>query len=208
MSQPPGPDRPTGQEHPADPAGPGVPQQQPPTGWVSPPAASPAPGTPPSGPAPTDAGPHPAAPPPGEPRPDGPIDHPGPGYGPGPAAPRRAASDAAAQPGPTPPAGQPWGAPATGRSLPPYLPPLQDHPKTTTVFVLGLLGILLAGLTGPFALVMGRRARREAAGRPEVYRQRGLLLTGYVFGILGTIYLAGTVLLVISAILFFPVVTA
>ncbi|WP_157974082.1 DUF4190 domain-containing protein [Desertihabitans aurantiacus] len=184
MSQPPGPDRPTGPEHPA---GPGMPQQQP-TGWVSPPAGTPAAGSQAAGPAPTGADPHPAALPPDG---DGPTDHHrGPGYG------------------FTPPAGQPWDAPATSGSQPPYLPPLQDHPRTTTVFVLGLLGVLLAGVTGPFALVMGRRARRETAGRPELYRQRGLLLAGYVLGILGTIYLAGTVLLVISLILFVPAVTA
>lgn len=89
------------------------------------------------------------------------------------------------------PAPSPYAAPY---GLPYALP---DHPQATTVFVLGLLSLLLGGITAPFALVLGRNAKREMSNQPGRYRDGGLLTAGWVMGIVGTIYLGLMVLLVV-----------
>lgn len=83
-----------------------------------------------------------------------------------------------------------------------YGPVLPDHPQSVTVFVLGLLSLFFGGVTGPFALVMGRNARREMAQAPGRYRDSGLLTAGWVMGIIGTVLLVLTVLFVIGYIIF------
>ena len=55
---------------------------------------------------------------------------------------------------------------------PPYSRPPQDHPQTTTILVLGICGLVLCQVLGPFAWSMGNRPLREidcvgrSAGRP------------------------------------------
>lgn len=84
----------------------------------------------------------------------------------------------------------------------PYAPQLPDHPQSTVVFVLGLLSLFFGGITGPFALFMGRSARREIASRPGVYRDGGLLTAGWVMGIIGTVYLGFMVLFIVGYVIF------
>lgn len=73
----------------------------------------------------------------------------------------------------------------------------ENHPKTTTIFVLGLLGILCCGILGPFAWVMGNTARRETAADPTRYAQNnGLLTAGWILGIIATVFLILSVLYV------------
>lgn len=86
-----------------------------------------------------------------------------------------------------------------------FQPVQPEHPQATVVFVLGLISFFAAGLTAPFALVMGRNARREMASQPGRYRDSGLLTAGWVMGIIGTIYLGLMVLLIIGYILIFVI---
>ena len=48
----------------------------------------------------------------------------------------------------------------------PYAPAPPPHPQATTVLVLGILGIVVCGVLGPFAWVIGNRtvAEIDAAG--------------------------------------------
>lgn len=96
-----------------------------------------------------------------------------------------------------PPGAAPYGAQPYG-----YAPALPEPPQATTVLVLGILSLLLGGITGPFAWVMGSKARRQiAAGQ---YSQSSLLTVGWVLGIIGTLYLVVMVALVVfTAIVFF-----
>ncbi len=84
-----------------------------------------------------------------------------------------------------------------------YPPALPDHPQSVAVFVLGLISFFVGGLTAPFALVMGRNARREISGSPGRYKDGGLLTAGWVMGIIGTAYLGLMILIVIAYVAFF-----
>lgn len=78
-----------------------------------------------------------------------------------------------------------------------YAPTLPEHPEASTVLILGVLGLLVA-VTGPFALVIGSRARADvAAGR---YAASGALTAGWVLGIITTVYLALLVILFLLGI--------
>lgn len=87
----------------------------------------------------------------------------------------------------TPPPQSTWDQPAY------TFHPLTEHPQATTVLVLGVLGLFL-GVTGPFAWVIGHRARAETAvGR---YAPSTSLTVGWVLGIITTFYLLLVVTLV------------
>lgn len=77
----------------------------------------------------------------------------------------------------------------------PGIPPVPpDHPKATTVLVLGIVAHVLCGITGPFAVVMGAKARREireANGALGGYTQ---VTVGWALGIVGCVYLVGALL--------------
>ncbi len=78
---------------------------------------------------------------------------------------------------------QPYGQPGYG-----YRPP-QDHPKATTAMVLGILGLAVCGILGPFALVMGRRAVKEIDASCGTLGGRGQATAGWVCGLIATILL-------------------
>ncbi len=66
---------------------------------------------------------------------------------------------------------------------------LPDHPQSTTVLVLGILGFVVA-VTGPFAWYIGSKARKEIRQNPGSYREGGMLTVGWILGIISTGYLA------------------
>ncbi|MCL2612050.1 MAG: DUF4190 domain-containing protein [Nocardioidaceae bacterium] len=68
-------------------------------------------------------------------------------------------------------------------------PPPPDHPKATTILVLGIVGHFVCGLTSPFALVMGARARREIAASQGRLGGSTMVTVGWVLGIVGTVEL-------------------
>ena len=76
--------------------------------------------------------------------------------------------------------------------------PAPDHPQTTTVMILGILGIVLCQVCAPFAWVMANRARKEiAAAPPGTYGPSSGVTVGYVLGIIGTVLLVLGVLFVV-----------
>ncbi len=80
-----------------------------------------------------------------------------------------------------------------------------EHPNGTTILVLGILSLVVCGLLGPVAWVMGNTAVREMNANPAIdYRNRGNVTAGRVCGIIGT------VLLVLGALMmvFFFIVMA
>ncbi len=78
-----------------------------------------------------------------------------------------------------------------------------DHPSSGAVFALGLISILLGGITGPFAWAIGSKARKEIQQNPGQYRESGMLTAGWVMGIIGTIFLILNVLALIAYVLFY-----
>jgi len=62
-----------------------------------------------------------------------------------------------------------------------------EHPQSTTVLVLGILGIVLAGILSPIAWHMGNKALRECA--TGMYTAPDQLKAGRILGIVGTVLL-------------------
>lgn len=77
--------------------------------------------------------------------------------------------------------------PQYGAPQPPYgggAP--QDHPRGTTILVLGILSIVCCGILAIPAVIMGRSALTEIdAAPPGTYRNRGNVKAGYICGIVG-----------------------
>ncbi|WP_232549150.1 DUF4190 domain-containing protein [Propioniciclava soli] len=99
-------------------------------------------------------------------------------------------------------------APAYGQGYPQgyaggYAQP--EHPQATTILILGIVGLFVA-VTGPFAWVMGNKARREvAAGQ---FAPSTSLTVGWVLGIISSIYLAVMALFLVLMIVSFGLLAA
>ncbi len=66
-----------------------------------------------------------------------------------------------------------------------------EHPRGTTVLVLGILSIVVCGVIGPFAWKSGNEALREMDAQPAMYwSNRGHVTAGRICGIIGTAFLA------------------
>lgn len=74
----------------------------------------------------------------------------------------------------------------------------QNAPGAVPALVLGILGILVCPLLGPFAWVYGRRGERAVDASGGLLPGRGLATAGKVLGIVGT----ALVVLLLVALLF------
>ncbi len=72
---------------------------------------------------------------------------------------------------------------------PPYGPPPPNHPQAITVLVLGILGLVVCGILGPFAWVMGNRAVREIDASRGALGGRTEANVGRILGIVATVLL-------------------
>lgn len=91
----------------------------------------------------------------------------------------------------------------------PQFPPASQYPEAsqaTTALVLGILGLVVcAGITSPFAWVMGNNELKaiDAGRRPP--ENRGTANAGKILGIIGTVFLG---LGIIALVLFLLVAVA
>ncbi len=76
----------------------------------------------------------------------------------------------------------------------------QEHPKGTTVLVLGILGLVLCQLCAPFAWSMGNKTLKEIDANPGRYSNRGTVNAGRICGIVGSVLLIFWLLYVIFVI--------
>lgn len=73
-----------------------------------------------------------------------------------------------------------------------------EHPQGTTVLVLGILSLVVCGILGPFAWSMGNKALAEIdAAPPGYFRNRGNIAAGRICGMVATILLIVSVLVLI-----------
>lgn len=84
---------------------------------------------------------------------------------------------------------------------PPFSAPRPDHPQTTTILILGICGLVLCQVLGPFAWSMGNKALREIDASQGQLGGRDTVNVGRILGIVATALL----LLGILAVLFFVV---
>ena len=82
----------------------------------------------------------------------------------------------------------------------PGFPP-PKHPQATTVLVLGILGLVLCQVLGPFAWSMGSKAQREIQANPGAYSGESEINAGRILGIIGTALLALTVLVLVAMLI-------
>lgn len=64
-----------------------------------------------------------------------------------------------------------------------------EHPQGTTILVLGILSLVICGLLGPVAWVMGNNAMKEINANPSGYTNRGSVQAGRICGIISSVLL-------------------
>lgn len=64
-----------------------------------------------------------------------------------------------------------------------------DHPKGTTVLVLGILSLVCCSPLGIVAFVMGNTALKEIDAAPGRYSNRQVVAIGRILGIIGIVLL-------------------
>ena len=82
------------------------------------------------------------------------------------------------------------------RPLPPH------HPRATTVLVLGILGLVVCGLIGPFAWSMGNGVVREIDESGGRWGGRTEANVGRILGIVATVLLVLSVAFVVMVVVF------
>lgn len=102
----------------------------------------------------------------------------------------------------------PYGAqpPQLGYGYGGYAP--ADHPQATTVLVLGIVSMVVCGVAGPFAWVMGNRVVREIDASGGRWGGRSTANIGRVLGIVASVFLGLLVLFFVAVVIFFIVVGA
>jgi hypothetical protein len=90
----------------------------------------------------------------------------------------------------------PYGAP----QAPAYGAFAPDHPQSTLVLILGILGLVLCQLISPFAWVMGNRVVREIDASGGAVGGRSAANAGRICGIIGTALIGLAFLVVIVVI--------
>jgi hypothetical protein len=72
-----------------------------------------------------------------------------------------------------------------------------DHPRATTSLVLGILGVVLCQVLGPFAWKIGKQTVDEIDAAQGRLGGRGAAQAGYILGIVGTVLLGLAVIYVL-----------
>ena len=90
---------------------------------------------------------------------------------------------------PPPPGGGAYGAPP-----PPMGGGPVDHPKGTTILILGILSLVCCSPLGIAAFVMGNNALKEIDAQPGRYGNRQLVQIGRILGIIGMVFLVLTLI--------------
>ncbi|GAA1874544.1 DUF4190 domain-containing protein [Lapillicoccus jejuensis] len=80
----------------------------------------------------------------------------------------------------------------------PYGVPAANNTKAIVSLVLGIVGILLCGLLGPVALILGRQAKSEIAVSNGAQKGAGMAQAGFILGIVATVFLVIQIIYVAS----------
>lgn len=73
----------------------------------------------------------------------------------------------------------------------------QEHPQGNTVLILGICGLVLCQLCGPFAWSMGNRVLAEIDRNPGAYSNRSAVNTGRILGMVSSILMIVSLALVV-----------
>lgn len=81
----------------------------------------------------------------------------------------------------------------------PPQPPRQAS-GAVAALVLGILSVVFCPLCGPVAWSLGRKAEQEVDASGQTLSGRGLATAGKILGIIGTLLIAGLILLIVLGI--------
>jgi uncharacterized membrane protein YjgN (DUF898 family) len=101
------------------------------------------------------------------------------------------------QPPQNPYGGQP---PQLGYGYGGYAP--VDHPQATTVLVLGIVSMVVCGVAGPFAWIMGNRVVREIDASGGRWGGRSTANIGRILGIVASVFLGLLVVFFVGVAIF------
>jgi hypothetical protein len=102
----------------------------------------------------------------------------------------------------TPPGGYDPNQPYGNQPPPPGgYAPQQNHPKSTTALILGILGVVCCSFAAPFAWMTGKKAVSEIDASGGRLGGRGQAQAGYILGIIGTVLLIlGLLFFILAAV--------
>ncbi|WP_433524384.1 DUF4190 domain-containing protein [Nocardia pseudovaccinii] len=90
--------------------------------------------------------------------------------------------------------------PAWG-GYPSYPQPQSDHPQAVLILILGVLSLVIWPLFGPFAWFMGRRALTAIDRSGGTIGGRGMVMAGYICGIIASAIIVVAVVIIIVALI-------
>ena len=76
----------------------------------------------------------------------------------------------------------------------------REHPEGTTVLILGILGLVLCQLLGPFAWSKGNKVLAEIDAQPGMYSNRSTVNAGRICGIIASVLMLFTVAIIVLAV--------
>ncbi len=83
-----------------------------------------------------------------------------------------------------------------------YPPPPQNHPQATTILILGICGLVLCQVLGPFAWSMGNNALRQIDASQGQLGGRETVNVGRILGMVSTFLLVLGVLVLVALLVF------
>lgn len=89
-----------------------------------------------------------------------------------------------------------------------YAAPTGDHPQGVLILVLGIAGLVVAGLLSPVAWGLGSRALKDIRATGQHPGNEQLIVVGRILGIIGTVLLALAVLLGVVVVVIFAAAAA
>ncbi len=75
-----------------------------------------------------------------------------------------------------------------------------DHPQTTVVLVLGIVGVTVFQLCAPIAWYLGTKAKREIEASNGALGGLGMVNLGRILGIVGTVIIALSLVIVLVVV--------
>ena len=95
----------------------------------------------------------------------------------------------------------PYGAPMPGARPP-------DHPQTTVILILGIVGVTVFQICAPIAWYLGNKAKQEILASNGAVGGLSMVNLGRVLGIVGTAILAISALVVVAAVVIIIIAAA
>ncbi len=83
-----------------------------------------------------------------------------------------------------------------------------DHPQTTVILILGIIGVTVFQICAPIAWYLGNKAKAEIEASNGAIGGLSMVNLGRILGIVGTAILALSVLIVVGAIVVIVIAAA